>query len=319
MNKEEKNSLDKLEELKNKKIDLEVINAIPDHFKDSDVVFKSCLGNPKDNKFPVYLGVTKKTGVYNLSIGLGDSYELTRDELIFLSSSIDALLKTSIKDQYGLKEEDVQGKIDMSIKSFGAPVIGKGSYSKELSEQIKKEIYDTPSSTKMEESPELKVEDIEESTIESKNEEFVTDIDGDEVDLKDLLEEVEQLKAKKQKAIEEEDESGLEEIIERMAEMAKLVSSFSDEQKKEIEKELQKKHEDALLKKSKDFEKELLGKIETEADIEYNYDYFKEIYKNHGIPMLKEEMSKVPKELQGELIAKIVEEFKEQKEEEKAN
>lgn len=115
----------------------------------------------------------------------------------------------------------------------------------------------------------------------------------------------------------EEDKQKLDEIkgnleeVQNMQEQAEeYTKNMSPEEKSQYLKDIAKKQEELLAKKAREFERSLLGSIEEEDSITYNYDYFKDIHEKEGQAALKEELAKIPKEERQEIIDKIIQEAK---------
>ena len=95
-----------------------------------------------------------------------------------------------------------------------------------------------------------------------------------------------------------------------MEDFQKIIESLTPEQREKMEAELSLKREDLIAKRAKEFELELLGEVEIEESVVYDFEYFKNLYEKKGMAFLKEEMAKVPKEEREELTQKIVEHYK---------
>tara|TARA_R110000772_G_scaffold57842_3_gene130919 strand:- start:336 stop:1175 length:840 start_codon:yes stop_codon:yes gene_type:complete len=133
-------------------------------------------------------------------------------------------------------------------------------------------------------------------------------------ELQDLLEKAEKLKKSIQE--EEPDTPEYEEAVKSSKDMQEIFNSLSDEEKKILEKDIAKQRQDAIYDRAKALEKDLTGDLETEAKIDYNYAYFKKIYKDKGTNFMREELAKIPKEERKDIIDKIVEEVRKETEDE---
>lgn len=116
----------------------------------------------------------------------------------------------------------------------------------------------------------------------------------------------------------EEIKGNVEEIESMAEQVEEYTKNMTPEEKKEYVNKLTKKREELLAKKAREFERSLLGTIEEEESITYNYDYFQQIHHKHGPEALKEELAKIPnKEERQEIIQKIIAEAKLKKQQQK--
>lgn len=94
------------------------------------------------------------------------------------------------------------------------------------------------------------------------------------------------------------------------AQAEEFTKNMSEEERIAYNKELQKKQNDLLEKKSLEFERTLMGTLEQEEAVNYSFEHYLDIHKAHGSAALKEELSKLPEDEREEVIAKIKEEYK---------
>lgn len=101
-----------------------------------------------------------------------------------------------------------------------------------------------------------------------------------------------------------------EEAKKAAEDMQEIFDSLSEEEKNALSKDIAKQQEEMLYEQAKALEKDLMGELEEEPKIEYDYHYFKKIREEKGNEVLREELAKIPKEERKAMINKIVEEAK---------
>jgi hypothetical protein len=110
------------------------------------------------------------------------------------------------------------------------------------------------------------------------------------------------------------DTSGLEEMQKEMTELVEEAKakfdSMSEQEKKEYAKNLENKLYQIRAKKIKALEKTLLGNLEEEPSITYDYAYFKKIFDEKGVHAFREEIAKIPKDERPAMIKQITEQAK---------
>jgi hypothetical protein len=120
---------------------------------------------------------------------------------------------------------------------------------------------------------------------------------------------IDDLKSKFESEIDEDDINEAQKIKQEM-------ESFAEEMKERLDKldpdeviaykkAAEKKFAELSQKKMKSIEKTLLGEIQEEAGIDYDYKYFANVYEKYGRETLREELAKLPKDRREEVINKI--------------
>jgi hypothetical protein len=122
-------------------------------------------------------------------------------------------------------------------------------------------------------------------------------------------EKIDKLKSKFEAEIDSDDASEAERIKQEMTEFAEemkqRLEKLDPEEAAAYQKEAEKKFYEMAQKKVKSIEKLLLGEIEEEPAVDYDYKYFANVYEKYGRETLREELAKLPKDRREEVIAKI--------------
>lgn len=242
-------------------------------FKKCDKVYKSTLGNPDLNEMPLYIG--KKGEEYLLSFGGKEApFELSKYQILYLLSALTRVLDEDFKGNGSSLQDEVKISLDEGV----VPIIGSN-------------IITPTKETKK--SPE---------------------------DLKEFLERAEKAKeildSSKGKEGEEEVEEEMSEAYQaakrELEDFEEVYQSFTPEERNKLSQVMSEKSRDLLFEKAKSLEEELLGEIESDPSISYDYSYFKKIYTDKGAEFMREELAKIPKEERKDIINKIVEEVKQE-------
>lgn len=222
----------------------------------------------------IHLGIDKPADKYYVGFGSNPPFILNEDELIYMMTGMSALTTESLKDNTG---KDMKGIASAAMKCNAEIKLSKGSITN--SDPGKEDGAETSEELKK------KIYEEEETEESSKKEE----------EIKKNMEEI---------------KGDLEEIKNMSEQVDEFTKKMSPEEKKAYIEDLNRKHEEQLAKKAREFERSLLGSIEEEENVTYNYDYFKDIHEKQGAAALKEELAKLPKEERQEIIDKIKAEYK---------
>lgn len=128
------------------------------------------------------------------------------------------------------------------------------------------------------------------------------------------LEELQELmkQAKDAQSVLEDDEQigtdNYEEAKRQAEDMKEIFDGLSEEEKEVLQKDIREKQEQMLYDRAKALEKDLMGSLQEEQPITYDYAYFKKVHAEQGTEMLREELAKIPREERQDIIDKIVEE-----------
>lgn len=250
--------------------------AVPSDLKLCNVIYDCSI---KGQPYNIYVGVENATRRYHIKFGSTPPLVVSRQRMFFILSSFGALATRAMIDE-GFDNSDMHKIVQESMEDA----------------QFQK--------LEVENDQMYKAED---SMVKGNSSELRKDIDQ---------EATEDFSDRGDAELDAQGASRSEDLEKELAEIASLKQDFenhtkemTEEEKEAYEQTLHKKEEEALDKKASEFEKMLLGKIESDDDVEYNFAYFLEVHKTQGAAALKEELTKLPKEDRDPMIAKIKEEW----------
>lgn len=297
---------------------------MPPSFSGCTEVVRSTYGNATPENLPIYMGKHPTKGVL-VSLGKNNPYctdEYTLHYIIGALTELAAQLKvgkptdsTVIHYEDGFKQpskvvnkesEELEALIKDTIvnklKDAGYPV-PKGAV---------KTKGDVPPGMTKEDAIKMAEDEAAKYIADPRNKEGFDALDK----LKGMLK---GLGAKLPKELKDQlPEDIKEELEEQSAEEKKenafkedvkgMIDKMTPEEKEEFLKNQVKEARDEMFENLKKFESELLGEIEVEEDVKYDYDYYKKVFDKGKLPALREELAKIPKEERQAIINKIVEE-----------
>lgn len=249
--------------------------AIHNDFKSCDKIYYCTLGNPKDQNLLLIIGQTSDEKYILVGFGENDPFVLAEEEFYYLIVAF-----TSVGNK--LFNGDLQKNIDEGLKTGSCvPTIGSGRHPNGSPLNVPESEFEGKTPVESLE----KIKDL--MNKKKKAEEAMKDFDEDDIDTPEY-----------------------NEALKMAEDFSQTLDSFSEEEKKQLAKELSKQNEENIYKKAKALEKDLLGDIEEDEAITYDYRYFKKVFKEQGPEHLREELAKIPKEERPEVIQKIVTEVK---------
>lgn len=249
-------------------------NSIAPEFRECESIHKANLGNPEDDRLPIYFGYNTKKEEFILQIGEADN-------AIFMSKLEYAYFMASLAK---LSNEGVMESFSSSTEDFITEQLVKGGIKLSYGNS-KDPMEDTTTSKPM---GKLSSEDLE-NFLDTTVKKAKLDSSDDPIDTEEY-----------------------EELKEQLADFEKIYKNLTDEEKAKVEAQMNLRREEMLEEKAKKFEATLLGEIEQEDKIEYTYKYFKQVYDEKGPEFMREELAKIPKAERSAIIKKIVAEVEQE-------
>lgn len=218
----------------------------------------------------IYTGKNLSTGKFYVALGLQKPWKLTEDQFAFMVSGL--LASIEMMSKLGHTSNNDSAQILSGVT--GDIHIARSTYSNSAhsSSEDQQEVDSEKQQAYM---------DLKKAIYDHEN-----DGSDQDTEIQEIQKKINDVRA-----------------LQRAHEAAE--NEMTEEEREKQKKDLERREMELMAQKNRLFEKRLLGKLEEEEKITYDYNYFKAIHRERGMQALKEELAKIPKEERRDIIEQI--------------